>query len=198
MSWFSSADILSKVGMVIAGLIILLSIIGFGLKIQESRLKKQSDKENETLRTRLDEELKQKSESALELAKTVEEKQRPRSLSSEQKKFLLDKMRVFAGQKLELTEYGLSKESTNFCKEIGSVLSTAGWSIKSVGVMMGVESESGIFILISNTQDNVEAARVLANTLLSFGFANIKYSRVGNFLPVPLDNNVIGLFVGPK
>ena len=68
MSWLNSADAVNKAGMIVTGLIIVFGIVGFSLRIQEARLKKQSDKEKASLRSQLDDESRQKSEWALRAA----------------------------------------------------------------------------------------------------------------------------------
>ena len=168
-------------------------------ELQVVSLNKEAANANE--RTAILEKSNIKLQTALERERSarlkIEAQLSPRKLNQEQIRILLDKLKQFAGQKFEIIEYGLSKEATNFCKEIGSTLSEAGWSGSSRWVKSGVEAESGVLVFISKNQPNIPAGRALADTLNTIGI-NTRYLWDDGFIPKPLEKGMIGLFVGPK
>jgi hypothetical protein len=127
----------------------------------------------------------------------LEERLSPRSLNGEQSATLTASLIGFRGQKVEITENGLSREASSFSRQIQAALVAAKWDVKVAGVMGGVEQESGVLILIAKGQTHLPAASALAQALTSQGFA-VKFAYDGGFTPDPLAIGVIRLFVGSK
>ena len=197
MSWFNSIEAVSKLGMLIAGLIVVLGSFGFVLRFQEAKLKAASDREKTALRLQLDTELKLKAESALSVAEKLKADAMPRVLTSEQRKLLTAVATLHPEQRFEVVEYGLSKEATNFANDIAGALVSGGWKCKTNGIMTGVEQRKGVLVFIPK-KDTTNGAAAALTAALREGGIETSYSWDDGFLPVTLEQGVMGLFVGPK
>ena len=197
MSWFNSIEAVSKLGMLIAGLIVVLGSFGFVLRFQEAKLKAASDREKTALRLQLDTELKLKAESALSVAEKLKADAMPRVLTSEQRKLLTAVATLHPEQRFEVVECGLSKEATNFANDIAGALVSGGWKCKTNGIMTGVEQRKGVLVFIPK-KDTTNGAAAALTAALREGGIETSYSWDDGFLPVTLEQGVMGLFVGPK
>jgi hypothetical protein len=128
----------------------------------------------------------------------LRQKMSPRHLSDAQEAHLIEKLKEFGGQSVAVVEYGLSREASDFSKEIEATLKQAGWTTKVTGIMSGVEQPAGVLILVAKYQPEVPAAGALANALQTIGVEGVRYSFDGGFRPDPIPKGSILLFVGPK
>jgi hypothetical protein len=128
----------------------------------------------------------------------IEERLAPRSLNKEQSDKLTAAVRKFTGQKIEIAEYGLSREASSLSKQIQAALAAAKWDTSVVAIMSGVEIEPGIHILIAQGQTQFPAVTGLLQILKEQGFVvTFRYDAgfSGPILPAP---GVIRMVVGPK
>jgi hypothetical protein len=127
----------------------------------------------------------------------IEERLAPRSLNKTQSDKITAVLLSFAGQKIEIIEYGLSREASSLSKQIQSAIVAAKWDAKVVGVLSGVEPDPGILVLIAKEQAESPAATALVRILNDQGLA-ARLTHDAGFTPEPYAPGVIRLFVGPK
>jgi len=127
----------------------------------------------------------------------IEERLAPRSLTKAQAEKLTAALLPFQGQKIEIVEYGLSREASSLSKQIQAALVAAKWDVKVIGVIGGAETDPGIIVLVATQQTQSLAGGTLVKTLNDEGFAT-RFAYDSGFFPVKPAPDVLRIFVGPK
>ena len=208
VDWWNSAMIWALVFAAIAAIAVVLTT-----RVALVRAKQLGDKQGELIRAKdaqLALDLRTKDEKISNLGITLatqqeraaiaehsllilQEKLRPRHLSSEQKKAISNALKAFPPQQVNIYAVVGTTDGTTFGLELAAAINSAGWTAKFLGVETSGGELRGIALVMKDTNHPPPGTQQLQDALKAAGLSAPMWNH-----PQWGGGSVIALFVAPQ
>ena len=199
MTWWDSFDTLSKLQTALAILVSILGALTLTVKLRADHLKRQTDARRGEERTRLDNELHDKTAEALRATTALEAKQAPRTITDSQRAALIDLVNGCPAGTVFVSANIFDGETVKYSKAVFDALLAAKIDAKeyaqSGGTLTLGINESGLIFIVADAANPPPVAAFLFQAFLQAG---IPAHLMNKNQSIPLDPDALLIWSSRK